>query len=117
MRQSITQWSHQPVAQRLWHRRKCTAAFLDRIMRIARKQFVTSIAGQSNSHVIACKFRYYEGRYLGRIGERLIEMPDKIVDKVADFRCDKKFMMVRTQSLRGQPCVSQLVITVFVKSN
>src|SRR5687768_15059504 len=86
-------------------------------MRVTRKQLVAAVTRKRDGDVIAREFGNHVRRDRGRICERFIKMPDEFVDHVADLRRYEKLMMVSAEFLRGQPCVLEFVVTVFMKSD
>src|SRR6185436_13526277 len=86
-------------------------------MRVAGEYLVAAVTGKRNGDVIAREFRHHERRYRRRICKWLVEVPDQIVDDVANLRRDEKFVMIGAEFLCRQSRVFELVVTVFMKTD
>src|SRR5437660_7481652 len=117
MWQPTTDGLHQALPQNPRYQPIGTTPALGHVARVARKQLVTAVAGKDDRNVVARQFGNHEGGYRGGIGKRLVEMPGQLVNHIADFWCDKEFVMVRAKLLRRHARVFEFVVAVFVKAN
>src|ERR1051325_6786258 len=113
----MTQRPHHALTDCLRNCGEGASTFLHDVMRVAGEYLVATITGKRHGNVIAREFRHHERRYRRRICKWLVEVPDQIVDDVADLRRNKKLVMICAEFLRRHARVLELVVTVFVKTD
>ena len=117
MRKIPAEGLHHTSPQQAWADAKAAAFAVERVTSVSGKELIATVTRQRNRNVFAREFRNHVGGNCRRVGERFVKMPDQFINDPADVRRDYELVMIRTESLRGNPRVLQLVVTVFMKAD
>src|SRR2546423_5041363 len=107
---------HDPAAQEAREAREAAPFGVGDVARVSGEQFVSAVAGEHDGDVLARELRDHVGRDGGRVGERLVEVPDEFVNDVADVRRDDELRVLRAETLGGEARVLQFVVAVFAEA-
>src|SRR4029434_5103016 len=96
---------------------KAAALAVERVTGVSGKDLIATVTRERHRNVLSRKFRNHVGGNCRRVGERFVEMPDQFVNHLADVRGDDELVMTRSESLRCNTRILQVVVAVFMKAD